>query len=180
MVEERRFVVDGLSLSYKGLFEVEALLNLVYAWLRNKGYSIAENEVEEKVSENHKDFTLIIEPRKKITEKVSYVMHIEVLMKGVEEVPISMQGHKYRLEQGRVDFMFHGFITTEYEYEWIQKAYVFFLRALFSKFIYGIKNLKYDGGLVEEVNALSIEIKSFLNLYRYSPDKRMPDVTPEA
>ena len=167
---EKKIVIDKLRLSYEGLFSVVELYKIIDTFLREKGYDKRERVHQERVLPEGKYIELEIEPWKKYTDYVKSEIRTRIIMKDVKEVEIERDKMKVRLNQGKVQFVFDGYLTTDYEGRWEQKPIFFFLRTIFDKYVYKIYTGKYEGQVIEDVNQLHARIKAFLNLYRYSEE----------
>lgn len=164
---ERRLVVDHLRLKYEGLFNATELYKLIDKWLNEKAYDKRELRNEEHVKPDGKYVELILMPWKKISDYARHVIRIEIRMHKLKEVVVERDGQRVRMNQGRVDMIFDGYLDTDYEDRWEQKPFYFFMRTLFDKFIYRTYSTQFEELLVENISQLHTLIKSFLNLYRH-------------
>lgn len=164
---ERRIIVDGLKLSYKGLFKAEDLYKLIDAYFRERAYTKHELRNYEHVYPEGKQIEVVKEPYRKITDYAKYVIRVTIVMSEVKEVEVEKDKMKVKMNQGTVDVQFDGFLEMDYEHRWEKKPLFYFLRALFDQFIFKVHTERYESGLVQEVNDLHAQVKSFLNLYRY-------------
>ena len=165
---ERDFVVDHMRLSYEGIFNVTELYKLIDNWLREKGYDKKEKRMAEKVAKDGKFIEWEMEPWKKITDYARIVIKLRTIMTDIKEVDIEVDGSKVKMNQGKADFIFDGFLETDYENRWESKPLYYFLRTLFDKYIFKPYTSGYYSNVIDDVNDLHTRIKSFLNLYRYT------------
>jgi len=164
---ERRIVVDGLKLSYKGLFKAGDLYKLIDGYFRERAYTKHELRNFEQVYEEGKQVELIKEPYRKITDYAKYVIRVTVVMSEIKDVVIEKDKLKVNMQQGDVEVQFDGFLEMDYEHRWEKNPLFYFLRTIFDQFVFKIHTEKYEEGLVEEVRDIHTQVKSFLNLYRY-------------
>ena len=167
---EREVVIDKMRMSYEGLFDVSELYKLIDGWLREKGYDKREKRMAEKVTEGGKFIEWEIEPWKKITDYAKNVIKLRVIMTDIKEVEVERDKAKVKLNQGKVDFVFDGYLETDYEHRWEGKPLFYFLRTLFNKYVFKSYTDRYHANVIADVNHLQSQIKSFLNLYRYSDE----------
>jgi hypothetical protein len=165
---ERRLVVDHMKLSYEGLFSVHELYTLIDRWFREKGFDKREMRNQEHVKPDGKYIELELQPWKKITDYARHVIKVNITMLRIKDVVVEQEGKRHKLQSGRVNITFDGYLDTDYEDRWEQKPFYFFLRTLFDKFVYRTYSAEFEDLLVENVTQLQQAIKSFLNLYRYS------------
>lgn len=167
---ERKIIVDKLRLTYEGLFSVSELFKLIDIYFREKGYDKRERLNHEKVTPEGKLIILEIQPWKKYTDYVKSEIKIRIVMSNIKEVEVEREGVKIKLNQGKVQIVFDGHLTTDYENRWESKPFFYFLRTIFDKYIYRIYTDKYEGHVIEDVNQIHDRIKGFLNLYRYTTE----------
>lgn len=165
---ERDFVVDHMRLSYEGVFKVQDLYKLIDSWLREKGYDKREKRMAEKVAPDGKFIEWEIEPWKKITDYAKIVIKLRVIMSDIKEIDVEIDGNKIKMNQGKADFVFDGFMETDYENRWESKPMWVFLRTIFDKHLLRPYTQGYYNAVLDDVNEIHTRIKSFLNLYRYS------------
>lgn len=164
---ERELIVDHIRLTYEGLFDASELYAMIDAWFRDKRYDKKELKNVEKVRPEGKYVELELLPWKKVSDYHKHEIKIRMIMTNLKEVEVEKEGRKMKLNQGSVQLVFDGYLTTDYENRWENKPYYFFMRTLFDKFFFRSYTLKYKQLLLEDINDLHSQIKSFLNLYRY-------------
>ncbi|MFH1398525.1 MAG: hypothetical protein ABIG95_00245 [Candidatus Woesearchaeota archaeon] len=167
---ETQIIVDGESISYEGLFDAHELFMLIDSFFQEKHWDKREIQSMEKVEPDGKYIELELQPYKKITDYVRYVVRIFIRMYNVTEVEIEKDGHKIKQNKGKIQIVFDGFMETDYEGRWEAKPMYIFIRTVFDKFIYKVYTGKFEAGLVDVVNTLKAQVKGFLNLYRYKED----------
>ncbi|MBN2454748.1 hypothetical protein JXB11_04340 [Candidatus Woesearchaeota archaeon] len=165
---ERRLVVDNLKLSYEGIFNVGELYQLIDRWFREKGFDKREVRNQEHVQPEGKYIELELQPWKRITDYARHVIRVDIRMFRVKDVVVEQEGKRHKMQSGKVNIVFDGYLDTDYEDRWEQKPFYFFLRTLFDKFVYRTYSAEFEDLLVENVTQLQQTIKSFLNLYRHS------------
>ena len=78
---------------------------------------------------------------------------------------------KVKLNSGKIQIVSDAYLETDYEHRWEGKPSFFFLRTIFDKYFFKPYTKGYQGNLLKDYNDLMGNIKSFLNLYRYSAGK---------
>ena len=164
---EREVVVDKLRLTYEGLFSMLDLYKMIDEWFRWKGYDKRENKNIEIVKPEGKYLELEIEPWKKVTDYAKNVIKIRMQVTGLKEVEVEKENTKLKLNQGRVHFVFDGYLETDYESRWEGKPIFYFIRTVFDKYFYKPFTSGFEKGVKEDVMHLHGQIKAFLNLYKY-------------
>lgn len=164
---ERELIVDHIRLEYEGLFDARELLSMIDRYFRDKGYDKRELRNIEQVKPEGKYVEIEYLPWKKTTDYVKNEIWIRLIMSDLKEVEVEKDGVKVKLNQGKIQFVFDGYLTTDYENRWEAKPTFFLVRTLFDKYFLKTYIDKYKGVLVDDVQLLHSTIKSFLNLYRY-------------
>ncbi len=165
---EREVIIDKLRLSYEGLFKITELYKLIDSWLREKGYDKREKKMIESVTKTGKFVEWELEPWKKITDYTKIVIRLRIILTDIKEIDVEVDKTKARMNQGKANFIFDGYIETDYEHRWESKPLFFVLRTLFDKYVFKPYTTGYQSNAIADVNDLHSRIKSFLNLYRYS------------
>ncbi|MCB9361842.1 hypothetical protein H6504_00260 [Candidatus Woesearchaeota archaeon] len=163
---ERETVIDKLRLTYEGLFSVQDLYKLIDSYFEDRNYDKREIKNYETVKPEGKFIELEMEPWKKYTDYYRNIIHLRILMDNIKEVEIEKEGHKIRVNQGKVQIIFDGYIETDYEHKWESNAMFFFLRTLYNKYFYLPYTMRYTGSCKADIQALQNQIKDLLNVYR--------------
>ncbi len=164
---ERRIIVEDLHLAYDGIFSVAELYRLINNWFAEKGFIPHELRNFEQVLEAGKNIEYVVEPYKKVTDYVKYIINVTVTMKNVKERIVEKSGAKQKLNQGAVGIELTGFLEQDYEHRWEKKPLFYFMRALFDQFIFKVNTDRFEKGLKDETHHLHTTLRAFLNLYRY-------------
>lgn len=166
-MSEKKLVVDHAGLSYEGLFDIHEFYMLIDKWLREKGFDKREVRNIEQVTPQGKYVELELQPWKKISDYAKHIIRMEIRIMGIKDVEIKKNKHQIRLQKAKINIIFDGYLETDYEHRWESQPVYLFLRTLFDKFVYSTYSKKFEDMLVEQVNDLKAQMKSFLNLYKY-------------
>ena len=164
---EREVVVDKLRLTYEGIFSVSELYKLIDEWFRWKGYDKRENKNIEIVKPEGKFIEIELEPWKKVTDYAKNVIKIRIQMFDIRDVEVEKDNTKLKLNQGKVHFVFDGYLETDYEAKWDGKPIFYFIRTVFDKYLYKPFTTGFERGVKQDVMHLQGQVKAFLNLYRF-------------
>jgi hypothetical protein len=164
---ETKIVVDNLSLNYEGLFNAKEYYRLVDKFMAEKNYNKREVLNTEKVESSGKFIDLEVEPYKKVSDYAKIVIRVRSKMFNVKEVEVEKDGHKLRLNQGKINILIDGILQTDYENRWTNRPFWIFLRTIYDKFIYKTYIDQFDNEVMRDVNQLHTQLKAFFNLYRY-------------
>ena len=172
---ERRIIVEGLKLNYKGLFKATELYQLIDNWLREKGYDKREIRNQEHATKEGKYIELEMEPWKKITDYANTKIRLEIKMLNVTETAVNVDGKKVNMNMGKIHIRFDGYLETDYEHRWENRPVYLFIRTLMDKFIYSSYTHQFEGELAENIGQLYDVIKGFRNLYKLTSQ---PGISP--
>jgi len=164
---EKQIVVSGLAVSYEGIFSPRELYRIIDDFQKKHNYDKTEKESIEYVRPEGKYIELKMEPYRKETDYVKFIIKMHVIMENLKETVVEVDGQKENMYEGKVTINFEGWIETDYEQAWTTKASIYFLRILVDKYIYKIYSEKFAAGVRAEVNELATQVKSFLNLYKF-------------
>ncbi len=164
---ERRLVIDHMTLSYDGLFDLHELYSLVNQWLKDKGFDLREQRNQEQVRPNGKFIEVEMLPWKRITDYARHVIRLNIKVLNMKDVIVEEDGKRVKLNKGTIRVVMDGYLDTDYEDRWESKPFYFFIRTLFDKFVYRTYSTQYEELLVENCLQLHSTMKAFLNLYQY-------------
>ncbi|MBW2980841.1 hypothetical protein KY360_05485 [Candidatus Woesearchaeota archaeon] len=169
MTDENKLVVDGLRLSYNGIFDIIDFYKTVEDWIRENGYEKEIKKKLEHVIPTGKKLEWHIEIWKQVYDWARIVVSMRALFNNVKEVELEKAGAKRRLNHGDALIIFDAWLEMDLEGRWQQKPGYFFLRTLFDKFVYmfwGEKE-KVTTPLKNDTYKLHKRLTAFFNLYRY-------------
>ena len=166
-MSERRLVIDHMTLTYEGLFDLHELYVLINQWLKDKGFDLREQRNQEQVRPSGKFIEVEMLPWKKITDYARHVIRLNIRILSMKDAVVEEDGKRVKLNKGMIKVVMDGYLDTDYEDRWESKPFYFFIRTLFDKFVYGTYSKQYEELLVENCLQLHSTIKAFLNLYQY-------------
>lgn len=164
---ELYFVLKPQTVAYTGLLNVHELYMQIDSWFRDKGYEKNEIKNEEAVAKEGKYIELHLEPWKKVTDYLKFVIRLKLKIFDCKEVEVELDGHKTGMHEGRVQASIEAWLLTDYEDRFDQRPLHYFLRTIYDKFFFRTYTQKYSGELKQDALALINELKSFLNLYSH-------------
>ncbi len=159
--------VGSTSVQYEGIFDVYELYKILDDWQKKNNYDKTEKESVEFVKPEGKYIELHLEPYRKETDYVKFVVKIDMIMENVKDIVIEVDDEKKNINEGKVSINFESWLISDYEEAWHTRPGIYFLRVLVDKYIYKIYTGKFAGKLKQEMNDLVTQAKSFLNLYKY-------------
>ncbi|RLE44423.1 hypothetical protein DRJ16_02240 [Candidatus Woesearchaeota archaeon] len=163
---ERTLIVDHLTLTYSGLFDLNAFYRYLMEWLSTNHFVPYEARNEELTTKNGKDIIIELLPYKKYTDHFKGIMKIEINFVGIKPVEVEKHETKVKLNKGFVKIVIDGYLETEYEKYWERRATLFFFKLLFDKLFFKRYTLMYENAIKQDVYKLYDALQHFFNLYK--------------
>jgi len=163
---EKKFVVDGMKLSYSGPFDIIEFFKRVEGWIKAKG---KEKEIKKKlehVEPKGKKIEWLLEIWEDTGEYARTLVRLRALFSEVKEIKIKKGQRKKSLNSGKALIIIDGILETDLQGKWQQKPTFFFMRALVDKFIWKMHTNKYDDKLEKDVNSLYDSLYDFFSKYK--------------
>lgn len=174
-MSEKLLVINGLQFNYKGVFEFDELLKVIHKSVEERGYVKHEKEFEEQVVPEGKNIFIELRPRKNKTAYYQLMIKMKITMKNVTEVQVVIDGLPKMMNQGEINIIFDAWTTTDYENRWGNKAFVYFLKAVISKFIYKFPlEIGFPGEVADDTRYVYNQVRSALGLYKYKVSETAP------
>ncbi len=166
---ERDYVIPpDTKIKQKGIFALDELYILLYQWFKRYGYTtFREVEYLEKRMPNGKEISIKWYGNRKINEYIRYVIEINFLVLGFQEIEVEKDNKRYKSGKGDIEMRFRSYLEIDYENMWGQSAMTRFFRAIYDKYILGSKIEQYEDELYEETYKLMDQARSFLNLHKF-------------
>jgi len=166
-MSEKKLVIDQMKLTYEGLFDMTGLFRMIDAWFYEKGYDRWELKNYEQVMPTGKDIEIELLPWKKTTDYFKNTIRIRIRAVNLKEVEIEKEGAKIKINQGKLMIIMDGYLESDYENRWENKPILYFIRAIFDKYIFKNYFQKFEKWLVNDVYDIHSRIQKYLNVYRY-------------
>ncbi len=164
---EEYVVVDGLTVSYSGLFKIRDLLAEIDEFLTSKFYTKEEKLDEEKITSKGRNISIKMEYKFKKTNYIKYIVEIKLIAKDVKEVVVAKGSRKLKYNDGDVTIELSSRLKTDTEGQWTAKPGLVFIGHVIDRYLYPIYTSKEISELESQTHHLKDTIKSFLNLYKF-------------
>jgi hypothetical protein len=163
MVERDR--IYGTKFKFTGIFDFKAFYNFVYGWLKEYKYQlIEEKSYSEKIKPDGKEIEIHWEARKKISDYFRFLIKLDWLVLGMTTVEVEREGVKVKLNKGAIEIVITGYLEKDYENRWETNAFSKFLRGIYDRYIIRSRIESYEDEIVEEIDELNAQCKSYLSL----------------
>jgi len=163
---EKKFVIDGMKLSYNGPFDIIEFYKKVEDWIQDKGKEKDIKKKVENVEPSGKKIEWFIEIWEDVAEYARNVVRMRALFTDVKEVKMKKGKRKKKLNSGKVLIVLDGIIETDIEGRWQQKPIFYFLRALVNRFVWHFYMIKFEDKLSKDCYDLNDTLTDFFNSYK--------------
>ena len=164
---ETKVVYKERKVNYSGLFDVNRIHKFVVDWFRKNKFTMYEEKTEEQILEGGKQIIYNYKPYKKFTDFAKAVVYFDVDFNDVQDVKVEIDGVTKQMQKGSVSIAITGYVETDYENKWETKAFYYFLKIVFEKFMLGSHQSYYKSTITTTCNQLIEELKALLNMNRF-------------
>ncbi len=164
---ERRLIIDKDRVTYDGLFSLKEVIDIIYTWLKDKGYWPIDKKHIESIKSDGKFVEIETWPYKKVTDYAKNIIAIRILCTELKEVVVEIEGKKKKLNQGKLQVIFDAYLETDYEARWETKPIFYLLRTVFEKYVYTPFLSSFESNLRADETHLKTQIKGYLNLFQF-------------
>ncbi len=164
---ELKHLIEGIDITYKGLYNMKELYIFLDKWFLEKGYGKEELKNFEEVTEKGKSTIIELEPMKKVSDYVKLKQKVKILCFDMKDVEVDIDGKKQTLQEGEIKITFESKMITDYEHKWEMKPVYFFFRTVMDKYVFKGLLHKYEEIAIKDCKDLIQEVKAYLNLMSY-------------
>ena len=165
---ERDLIINNRVLKYKGIFLVDDLVSTINRALEFKCYEKKEKKTEEVVTEYGRKTEIELRPFKEKTDYARYMIKLRITLDKVTESIEKVNGGNKKFQKGEILINFDSWLLTDYHGRWQMKPGLYFIKALFNKFIYKLPlETSFKGEVAEDTAYIYAQIKKLLNSYKH-------------
>ena len=152
------------KLTQVGYWDYNEVYNMLFGWLKDQGYTLAENAYKEKLSGNGKEIIILWEAKKKITDYFLYKIELDWHILGMKDAEVEIDGKKTKTNKGELEITFKGSIVKDYEKRWEDKPIHKFLRGIYEEYIIRKTIDEYEDDLEDQTKEMITDLKAFLRI----------------
>ena len=169
MAETKISLLSNEKMIFEGIFDLKELYKHVHDWLEWRGYDLEEKEFSHKVKAGGIDYAIQWIATREIDEYSQFEIQIKYEAFALNKVEVQKNGAKITMDKGEVDIYVSASVVLDWQGRWEEKAiYLKFLKAFYEKYLYYGTIVELKGRLWNEGWELYNEIKSYLNLFKFS------------
>jgi hypothetical protein len=173
---EKNLIINGRTITYKGIFRADELFIAINRALEAKGYEKREKKTEEMITEGGKKTIVELRPIKVKTNYVTLMIKILITMDSITETVEVVHGERRKFSQGDLTVIFDAWSLTDYQHRWGMKPFVYFIKGAINKFIY---KFPLEGGFTRELSRdtgyMHAQVKELLKSYTAHETKRVSE-----
>jgi len=151
-MSEIYYVVDKLAVEKEGVFDLQALYNVITDKLESLGYDLTQREVQRKAGK----LSVSWKCTKEIDDYVQFIIKVKV-----ESATNPVEIGSKKLEEGSITVKFRAQIEKDYEDRWAGPIRRFF-RDLYDAFLAADRFKKLENQLKHETYEVAEVIEKFL------------------
>ena len=162
---ERRQVVPTRTLSYSGYFDGKEIYKHIKNWVKDMGYDEwREPEHTEKNAKTHRQAEITYIPEHKISDYIKMQIRFDITYMNLKSATVKYKNKDVKVDEGDLEIVFRGYIVSDYDNKWENKAHWFFLRTIMDKFILRAYYSKYETELANQIKELYNNLREYLNV----------------
>tara|TARA_Y100000310_G_C20535684_1_gene740736 strand:+ start:260 stop:838 length:579 start_codon:yes stop_codon:yes gene_type:complete len=179
---EKNLIINNREITYKGVFKVRDIFNVINEGLTTLKYQKQEKKTEEIVTAEGKKTHLELRPFKIKSNFMTLMLKIRIDFDKVTEITKKVDNLPKKFQQGDISIRFDAWSITDYGSRWGMKPWFYFLKGVINKYFYRYHlDSDFIGELAGDVDYLGRQIKALLSLYKYQvvhqPEKPGPKET---
>ena len=152
------------KVKHDGIFDFKEIYRFLYALALDLEYEIEERVYSEKNTVKGKEIEIHWVARRKISDYFRYVVKMDWLILGMNDVEVMKEGIKVKTNKGSLEIKFGIWLEKDYENRWEATAVLKFLRGLYDNYIIRGRILDYETKLITEMTEMVEQLKAFLVL----------------
>lgn len=162
---EKKFVIDGMQLTYNGPFDIIQFYKTVEEWIASKGKGKDTKKKTEHVDPKGKKIEWFIEIWEDVNEYTRTLVRLRALFTDLKEAKVKKRRTK-KLNKGNVLITLDGILETDLQGKWHQNPVFYFARYIADKFFYKHYKTPDEDKLAADVNNLHDTLTNFFGSYK--------------
>ena len=169
---EKNLIINGRTLTYKGIFREDELFSAINRALEERGYEKREKKTEEVVTEGGRKTYVELRPFKELSNYIVLQIKMKITLDNVTGKIEEVNGEKKKFQQGDVHIVFDAWELTDYQNRWGMKPLVYFVKGFIKKYVYAMPIEAGSKGVLSGDTAFIYgTIKKMLNAYKLEVGK---------
>lgn len=162
-------IFKGAKVKLSGIFDLNEIYVHLHNWLAyDFKYDVEEGKYDEKTKSGGKDYLINWTATRELDAYSQFKLLINWDLRRIKDISVEKGADKVKLQQGKFVISVTAQLITDYDGRWEERPFYKFLRGFYEKYIYKDTIDRLRTQLWEEGWAFYNEVKSFLNLYKYT------------
>ena len=162
---EKELYVDHLVIEHEGFFSYTELQKVINDWLKSKNYFKEVVRSKEKVTEKGRNTVTEYIFQRSVGLKHKVMIVMELATNDMIDVDMEVDGKMRTINEGEVEVVLNGFLSSSLKASWETKAYAAFIRGIIDKYIYKLDRPERVEAVVGDTKDLAFKIRGFLKSY---------------
>jgi hypothetical protein len=153
------------NIRFKGVFDYYGLMEMIFAWMQNRGYIIYERVFKHKMGGGGWEYERELEGQRKVTDYIKYVITVGLHVWDAKEVEVVKDGKKIKMVKGRLEVKMSMGIELDYAGRWDSSESMEKIRNFFHNYV--IKKdiaFRHLDPLYYSLLSLHTEVKRYLGM----------------
>jgi hypothetical protein len=152
------------KIKQKGIFNFEEFYKFSYDHLNDEGYDVTEKSYSETIAGDAKEIKIQWEAKRKISDYFTFLIKMQWQIVGMKKIKVKKENKEVSMNSGDLEIKFAAVLVKDYESRWEDAPIWKFLRGLYDRYIIRSRIDDYEDRLMEELDELISQCKSFLTL----------------
>ncbi|MBR9706119.1 hypothetical protein GOV14_03735 [Candidatus Pacearchaeota archaeon] len=145
-----------------GIYDFKEFYSFIYDWLLGDGYKVKEKRYSEKVAGDARDIDINWQAKKRISDYFRFYIKLDWKILGQKKIKVKRENKEISLNSGVLEIKFTAILVKDYEHRWENHPFWKFLRGMYERYIIKSRVDDYEDKLMEELDELIAQCKSFL------------------
>lgn len=162
-------IFSKAKVKLSGIFDLGELYVHLHKWLSDEyKYDIEELKYDEKTRAGGKKYIINWVASREIDTYSAFYLLIDWDLRRIKDIVVERGGEKVKMQQGAIKIVITAQLKTDYSNRWEDRPFYKFLQGFYEKYVYKDTLERLRTQLWDEGWDFANEIKSFLNLYKYT------------
>ena len=160
------YVVKDMKLTQDSVFETKDFYKLLTKWFELNDFNFYEKEYLDTDETIGKRIEIYWTAEKGVNSYVKWVIDISLFILGLNKVEIEKGGVKTKTDKSTLTIQITAYMAKDYDGEWSNTAAKKSMRMIYDRFIIRKRLERLEGELKNQVDGLTDEIRSFLEMHK--------------
>lgn len=157
--------IFATKIKYVGVCSFKDFYKFCYDWLSEEvGVDLGEKKYKETIIGNAKNIEIQWEGSKKITDYFKYIIKVEFMILGLQEVEVQKGNVKVKSNKGSMKVSIKGILVRDYNGDFSGSGFRKFLRESYDKWVIPSRIDQMEDKLASKCDEFGSQIKAYFDL----------------